>query len=372
MEVKNDTKSSIVNEFRINYAEKVAPLFEEYEIVRQQKLGSLKCTLGIVLAANLVIFISCSSVISDISIVMPLYILVLLSSIWFSIFIVRKSTSDFCSEMKHKFMWKLLSVLAIIWKPKFELIPNNLLVDSELFAMYNRRTDDDVFSGVYKGVNFVVSESEMRYESGSGLRKNVKQIFDGVILTFDTNKMIQNKTMVVTRGDLYSGVFNWKTVFVSILPLLALVIILGIPRFVSDNDPSGFIIYGIFFIILLPFILLGSYRPSKMNEIKLEDTEFSKKYKSYSSDEIEGRYLLTTGFMERFKNLHTAFGSNNAKCLFFKDKVFFAISTSKNVFEIGSLFAPVNSPKQVDVFLNEILSIYDLIDYFKLDEKTGL
>ena len=109
-----------------------------------------------------------------------------------------------------------------------------------------------------------------------------------------------------------------------------------------------------------------------LNEIKLEDPEFNKKYKAYSSDEVEGRYLITTAFMERFKNLQTAFGARGAKCSFYGESLMFAISTGKNLFEIGNLFTPLNSPKQLEVFFNELISILALIDYFKLDEKTGL
>ena len=76
--------------------------------------------------------------------------------------------------------------------------------------------------------------------------------------------------------------------------------------------------------------------------------------------------------MERFKNLQTAFGARGAKCSFYGESLMFAISTNKNLFEIGNLFTPLNSPKQLEVFFNELISILALIDYFKLDEKTGL
>ena len=82
--------------------------------------------------------------------------------------------------------------------------------------------------------------------------------------------------------------------------------------------------------------------------------------------------MVTTAFMERFKTLHTAFDSNNAKCAFFDDKVMFAISTNKNLFEIGDLFHPLTDMKHINDFMKEISAIYDIIDYFKLDEKTGL
>ena len=109
-----------------------------------------------------------------------------------------------------------------------------------------------------------------------------------------------------------------------------------------------------------------------MNEIKLEDPEFNKKYRAYSSDQVEGRYLITPAFMERFKNIQTAFGTDKVKCSFFDNNLMFAISTRKNLFEIGNLFCSLENPKQLETFFNELTSIFMLIDYFKLNEKTGL
>ena len=49
----------------------------------------------------------------------------------------------------------------------------------------------------------------------------------------------------------------------------------------------------------------------------------------------------------------------------------FAISSHKNLFEFGSLFKPLDDPKNIK-FFNELFSVLDMIDYFKLDEKIWL
>ena len=76
--------------------------------------------------------------------------------------------------------------------------------------------------------------------------------------------------------------------------------------------------------------------------------------------------------MERFKNLQTAFGTNKIKCSFNEDCLIFAISTWKNLFELGGLFINLENPKQLKKFFDELISIYMMIDYFKLDENTKL
>ena len=106
----------------------------------------------------------------------------------------------------------------------------------------------------------------------------------------------------------------------------------------------------------------------KTEKIKLEDTQFNVS----SKDEIEARYLLTPSFIERFKNLQMVYNSRDIKCAFFKDQIMFAINTQKDFFELGSLFVPMSDTRQIEKFYNEIIAIYDMIDYFKLNEKTGL
>ena len=82
--------------------------------------------------------------------------------------------------------------------------------------------------------------------------------------------------------------------------------------------------------------------------------------------------MITTSFMERFQNLKTAFGAKKAKCSFYDDKIMFAISTSKNLFEIGSFWQTLENPKTINTLFAEIYSVYQMINYFKLGQKTGI
>ena len=109
-----------------------------------------------------------------------------------------------------------------------------------------------------------------------------------------------------------------------------------------------------------------------LNDIKLEDPKFNKRFNVYSSDEVEARYLVTPLFMELLNNLKTAFGSKQLKCSFFNDTFMIAISTKKDLFELGDLSTPCNSPKFVLQFWRELTSIYKMIEYFKLNEKMYL
>lgn len=98
---------------------------------------------------------------------------------------------------------------------------------------------------------------------------------------------------------------------------------------------------------------------------------FSKLFNVESEDEVESRYLITPAFMERFLNLTTAFGTNKAKCSFYDNKITFAISTRRNLFEFDSLFKSLTNIKNIK-FFKELMSVIDMIDYFKLDKNIGL
>ena len=140
-----------------------------------------------------------------------------------------------------------------------------------------------------------------------------------------------------------------------------------------------FVIFTIFFAVMA-FVgqklsknqFNDNYSPAKFEEIKLEDPEFNKKYKAYSTDQIEGRYLIIPAFMERFKNLHKAFGTNTASCSFYDDTLMFAMPTNKNLFELGNLFKTLENVNNMENFFNEISAVYIISDYFKLNENSGL
>ena len=117
----------------------------------------------------------------------------------------------------------------------------------------------------------------------------------------------------------------------------------------------------------------GQDSQEMLEEVKLEDPVFSKKFNVYSSDQVEARYLVTTAFMERFLNIKTAFDTKHIKCAFFdENRLIISLPTNKNVFEIGETCTSLQNPKSINCLYNELISILKLIEYFKLNEKTGL
>lgn len=234
--------------------------------------------------------------------------------------------------------------------------------ESKLFADFDKLKFDDTFQGTYNGVKFNVFETEMLYETYYKGRKTLVTVFKGIIVLVPSNKEIKAHTIITTKGD-----YNIRN-------KTPLAIIAGLLLYCIDPFSKGEILGGCICLAITAIIAaikILSDR-SKIEKVNLEDLKFDKRFSVFSQDQIEARYLVTPTFMDRLYNLKTAFGTNKIKCAFFDKRILFAISTNKDVFEIGSFFTSLTDGKKVKEFFNEISSIYEMIEYFKLDEKTGI
>lgn len=291
-------------------------------------------------------------------------------------------SSCFKEDLKSKVMPKVIKSIGSIHHTTERNIFNETnLMESTLFSRFNKIETDDSFCGTFGGVNYKISETELAVQG----RKSYFTSFKGVIVEFDSNKKINAKTTITTANDTDIG--N-KVPIAAIAYMLSIIVALFIPLFQRLDfvikDPRHLLIFllmtlpAVVGVLIMIFVMLMLNKKqctdiyNKNNkQIYLEDVKFAKKFKVFSEDEVEARYLVTTAFMERFLNLTTSFGAKKAKCAFFDDKVMFAISTRKNLFEFGSLFKSLNNLSNIE-FFNELMSILDMIDYFKLDEKIGL
>lgn len=280
--------------------------------------------------------------------------------------IYDKLNSKLKNKIKQTFIPKIIQTLGEIhWNTDETIISDTILEKSKLFGDYNVRSNDDTFGGKYNETEFNVSETNLSYESDSGDNRTVSTVFNGIIILIDSNKETKAHTIIETKVETIK-----KTIKkISLSVLLLWISILSIGNGIHTNNITALVVG----IVLPLVIILFIFPKNQMMRMKLEDTDFNKKYIVTTEDQVEGRYLITTGFMDRFKNLQTAFGTKNVKCAFFDNQIMFALHTNKDFFELsGGLFHSLKHPKRVKSFYEETTAIYDIIDYFKLDEKTGL
>lgn len=352
------TQNSKVLEFYQNYATFVLPKLEKLEPERKKLIQTVfTLTIG-----TIILYILPTTILGMSPLLFIIQLLLTIPIMHYA-FILNTKIKSFNDKMKTLCTTELLETFdSLYWFSKAILISDEEISKSELFGHFEARINDDTFSGTYRGLDFVVSETIM-----TNLFKGACTVFTGVIIMIDSNKTIKNKTIITTKGDMsiknYDPLFWVNTIMLIIFLLTLSELPIGISSFLSLLALLTCLLYKIFF---------KEKKEEILNSVILEDPEFNKKYDVSSSDQIEGRYLVTTAFMERFKTLHTAFGSNKAKCAFFDNKVMFAVSTNKNLFEIGDIFHPLTDMKHINDFMKEISAIYEIIDYFKLAEKTGL
>lgn len=223
---------------------------------------------------------------------------------------------NFETKLKEHIMPHLMKAFGDFTWTNDGVIDYYTVKQTTLFPRFERKSDDDNFYGTYKGLGVNINETELTYTTrDSKGRTTTHTEFKGVIVEIDVKKQFMGHTIIRKRGLLNSKTYQ---------------------------------------------------------EIKLEDPEFSKEYFVDANDQIESRYLLTTSFMERFKNLKRAFGGKSIQASFQNNKLILAISISKDLFKLADLSKPVSDTKQFTILLNEFTAILEIIDELKLNQNIGL
>ena len=296
-------------------------------------------------------------------------------------FWTNKDYKDFLKEKcKHQIhsLFKLRKV-----KTGFS---ENDLKESNLFSNFNKIENDDIFNGTFEGITYKVAETNLISKG----RKHEFTIFDGLIISLPANKNFKTKTVITTKGDInvtnnipYLWIMIILWLILSCLPILIFIPLI-IHTFKTFELNSSTILsmlgsiginslLGLYPLILLAIcLILYNKNKDKFEKAKTEDIVFDKRFKIHAQDQVEARYLITTGFMERLNELKLAFGTRNIKCSFFDNKVMIAIQTHRDLFELGSLYKRCPNEKDIKRFYEEMLSIQKLIMHLKLTNKTGL
>ena len=179
---------------------------------------------------------------------------------------------------------------------------------------YSSGDYDDIFKGLYHNVAIEIVEAEYDIKRG----RHECTVFDGVIIKLKMNKRF--KTHTVIKPDTWLNISPVK----------------------------------------------------RLKHTELEDPIFNKKFDVYTDNELEARYLITPTFMERLKAMTLAFHAKTASCAFYQRSLIIALPTRKDLFSIGSLIRKIDDYTQYVRMYKEMESIVRLIDYFKLNQKTGI
>lgn len=232
---------------------------------------------------------------------------------------------------------------------------------------------DDTISGKYLGVNFRIIEFDTALSF-----KNIMHWICLVpfIIGCGCGAFMFLIGIIVIIGTLFNAMWLFwlvPVVFVLILlkwiySLLTYVPFRGVfVEFDMNKNFGGHT----FLIENAPSNRGVKFNHADFGEVKLEDVEFNKRYKTYSTDQVEARFVLTTAFIERFKNMKTAFKAKYIRAAFKDKKITIAIDAGKDLFAMANMNKDTDAQTFVELF-NEILSVLALIQALKLNQKIGL
>lgn len=294
-----------------------------------------------------------------------------------------KAEKEYQKDLKEKFLNQILKVFGDIqWVDTQNLVSDIELMYSGLFPSFVERRVDDQFTGSYKGVNFSIIENRLFLDMDTSKKSRVlprpewQAFFRGCVLVFDMNKTVNDRTIIASKGTL---TIKHNSIVLSLKLIASLLVVLfpGVATGICVSWEYSYAFIGVpivIYFIAIAFKFIKEHLSNKkyLEKMNLEDLKFSDMFVSYTSNQIEGRYLVTPSFMERLLNIKTVFGTKNVKCSFYNDKLMIAIETNSDLFEIGELHTSLNDKKMVNKMYDQISSIYHLIDYFKLEQHIGL
>lgn len=200
-------------------------------------------------------------------------------------------------------------------------IDDAVLRQSALFKPYNQSRGDDFFAGIYDGVRISIAEEKLKLRKKDFRDFDMsKNVFEGICVLFEMNKNFKGRTIVLKDRKLLNF-FN---------------------------------------------------RISGLQNVKLEDMRFEKYFEVYSDDQIEARYLLTTGFMERMLKLRDLYEGKSIQFCFNQNTLLLAIPTKQNMFEANSFFRSNLNKQKIDLVFEQFYTIFSIVKLLKLNQKTGL
>lgn len=247
-------------------------------------------------------------------------------------------------QWRKAFKWRVMTQLVKRFNPNLEYRPESFISqrEYELSMLFHNSPEPDSYSGedliegVIEKTDIRLSELHTQYRQVSYDSKGRRQeqwvtIFRGLFISADFHKHFQGVTLVLpdTEQSWLGGFGQW---------LQSLSAKLG-------NQPGEL--------------------------VKMEDPEFERLYKVFSTDQIEARYILTPSLIRRIVQFRQKTNAQ-VRLSFIASRVFVAIPTAHNHFEPPSLFAPANKlldPAVIAQYFEELRFAMAVVDELNLNTR---
>ncbi len=202
-------------------------------------------------------------------------------------------------------------------KSRASFIGINEIKSLNFFKSAETQRIDDHIEGKYKNLKVYITEMILQHTEESGKNRHTVTDFRGLVVKTKLNKNYKGKTLITAK--------NFCNV-------------------VSKRN---------------------------LEEIKLEDVEFEKIYNVYSDDQIEARYLLDLGFMEKIKQARSIFDGLAIHFAIADDTFYIFVNSHKNYFEVAEIKKGIYDADRFRKVCFEFVSIFKLIEHLKLIKEKN-
>lgn len=332
-----------IDEFHKFYKDKIEPLLGDLEVERADVQKKCKPLIAILIACFVTAVICIFILSSDFACacgVISFFCGILL--IW----PVNSIYSKFRSKLKQNVISKILALYGnMYFAGQKDIIKASDIRKMGLFPRFTSKGDDDIIIGIHKETNFVICETRLTHTEKRGKSTTTVTDFKGLIIKIQMNKNFTGKTVIGMKGYI--------------------------------NKPD-----------------------KNFEKVELESVDFMKDRCVYSTDQVDARYILTTTFMERIKELGEVFykdrnGQTFSKPIstgisfvdnalasfldlnvgvsaaFIEGYAYLFVPTQEDFFEIPVDKSLFNEELYYNI-CTELDSILGIVEYLHLDQKLGL
>jgi hypothetical protein len=261
-----------------------------------------------------------------------------------ALIVVGAAYASKASEWRNTFKTRVMTRLVKLFHPSLSYHPNRAIAEAEyhMSMLFHNSPDpdryrgEDYIEGVIDKTDIRLSElhteyRQVTYDSKGRRHEHWVTIFRGLFISADFHKHFHGVTLVLpdTEQSWLGGFGQW---------LQSISAKLG-------NQPGEL--------------------------VKMEDPEFERLFKVFSTDQVEARYILTPNMIRRIVEFRNRTKSQ-VRLSFIASRVFVAISTYHNYFEPPSLFAPADKlldPSTLAQYFDELKFALAVVDELNLNTR---
>jgi len=267
-----------------------------------------------------------------------------LAPLGIALLIIGIAYASKASEWRNTFKTRVMTRLVKLFHPSLNYYPNRTIAEQEyhLSMLFHNAPDPDRYRGE-DYIEGVIDKTDIRL---SELHTEYKQVY------YDGKGNRQERWVTIFRGLFISADFHKHFHGITlVLPDTEQAWLGGLGQWLQSISAK-----------------LGN-QPGEL--VKMEDPEFERLFKVFSTDQVEARYILTPNMIRRIVEFRNRTQSQ-VRLSFIASRVFVAIPTSHNHFEPPSLLAPADKlldPATLAQYFEELKFALAVVDELNLNTR---